>query len=366
MALIGTDTAKAAALLRSNELVAIPTETVYGLAANALDANAVVKIFEAKNRPAFDPLIVHVAGIAQFHAYAEEIPDQAMFLAEKVCPGPVTFILKKKTIIPDLVTSGHPTVGLRVPNHPLTLQLLHELDFPLAAPSANPFGYTSPTTAQHVQQQLGEKLNYILDGGACTVGLESTIIDFSSAEPKVLRLGGLSLEFIEDSLGQKLAVQTSSSNPKAPGMLISHYNPGKPVLVGDIKERIRQLANEPMGELAVERMGELANGRMGELADKRMGELANGRIGQLTNGPIGELAVERIGVLAFKEYFSGITHKNQRILSPAGDLTEAARNFFSMLRSFNAMDVDVVIAEWLPDVGLGRAINDRLKRAGGR
>ena len=315
MALVGTDIAKAAALLRSNELVAIPTETVYGLAANALNEAAVVKIFDAKNRPAFDPLIVHVASIAEFHAYAEDIPEEALQLAEKVCPGPVTFILKKKAIIPDLVTSGHPTVGLRVPDHALTLQLLNDLDFPLAAPSANPFGYTSPTNAQHVQEQLGDKLNYILDGGACTVGLESTIIDFSGTEPKVLRLGGLSLEFIEDTLGKKVAIQTSSSNPQAPGMLISHYNPGKPVLVGAVKER--------------------------------MGELSN----------------KRIGILAFKEYVSGIPHENQRILSPAGDLAEAACNFFGMLRSFNALPVDVVIAEWLPDAGLGRAINDRLKRA---
>lgn len=315
MAEIGVDIAKAAALLRANELVAIPTETVYGLAANALSEAAVVKIFEAKNRPAFDPLIVHVASVAQFTAYAEAIPEVAMKLAETICPGPITFIFKKKPIIPDLVTSGHPTVGLRVPNHPLTLQLLAELDFPLAAPSANPFGYTSPTRAEHVQAQLGDKLSYIMDGGPCAIGLESTILDFSETEPKILRLGGLSVEFLEEQLNQKLAIQTSSSNPTAPGMLISHYNPGKPVYVGDV-ERFRH-----------------------KHVDKR------------------------IGLLVFKNMHPGIDQSLQRVLSPTGDLAEAARNFFTMLRSFNTLPVDVVLAEWLPDEGLGRAINDRLKRA---
>ncbi len=315
MADSGTNINKAIQLLRAGQLVAIPTETVYGLAANALNTDAVVKVFEAKNRPAFDPLIVHVNSISAFDTYAQALPDTALHLAEKVCPGPVTLIFKKKSIIPDLVTAGHQTVGLRVPNHPLTLDLLHRLEFPLAAPSANPFGFTSPTHAQHVQEQLGEKVPYILDGGVCEVGLESTIIDFSSEKPRILRLGGLSLEFIEDLLGENVTVQTSSSNPQAPGMLSSHYNPGKPVLVGEIDKRIDELANK------------------------------------------------RLGILAFKDFVPGIPQENQRVLSPRGDLAEAARNFFGMLRSFNSMPVDVILVEWLPDEGLGRAMNDRLKRA---
>ena len=148
MAEIGQNISRAAELLKSGEIVAIPTETVYGLAANALNEKAVVKIFEAKNRPAFDPLIVHVSAVSEFEKHAQNIPDFVLKLAEKVCPGPVTFVLDKKSIIPDLVTSGHQTVGLRVPNHQLTLQLLQSLDFPLAAPSANPFGFVSPTNAQ--------------------------------------------------------------------------------------------------------------------------------------------------------------------------------------------------------------------------
>lgn len=329
VAIIGKDLNQAAELLRNNQLVAIPTETVYGLAANALNPDAVVKVFEVKNRPSFDPLIVHVKDVVSFHAFAQSIPEKAIELAEKVCPGPVTFIFRKKNTISDLVTSGHQTVGLRVPNHPLTLALLRQLPFPLAAPSANPFGYTSPTKAAHVQQQLGQKIPYILDGGACAIGLESTIIDFSTEQSKILRLGGLSLEFIEAGLEQKVVIQTSSSDPQAPGMLSSHYNPGKKVLVGNINERISELANQRITD---------------KLSDKSVNE--------------------RVGVLAFKDYVKDIPEENQRVLSRRGDLNEAARNFFSMLRSFNAMDVDVVLAEWVPDHGLGRAINDRLKRAG--
>ncbi len=320
MANIGVDILHAATLLGNNNLVAIPTETVYGLAANALSEKAVVKIFEAKNRPSFDPLIVHVADVAQFEKYAQNIPDIALKLAEEICPGPVTFVLDKQPIIPHIVTSGHHTVGLRVPNHPLTLQLLQTLNFPLAAPSANPFGYVSPTMAQHVQDQLGQKVPYILDGGSCAVGIESTILDFSKGNKKVLRLGGMSLEFLEGKLKTKLEVQTSSSNPNAPGMLVSHYNPGKKIFVG---ESINKLLDEHAGEFAD----------------------------------------ARIGVLAFRDYQPEIDKKLQRVLSPSGNLTEAAYNFFTMLRAFNTLPVDVVLAEWLPDEGLGRAINDRLKRA---
>jgi L-threonylcarbamoyladenylate synthase len=197
----------------------------------------------------------------------------------------------------------------------LALQLLNTLDFPLAAPSANPFGYTSPTTAEHVLAQLDDKLRYILDGGSCAIGLESTILDFSGPAPKILRLGGLSVEFLEEKLSQKLAIQTSSSNPKAPGMLSSHYNPGVKVLVGTVDRLIS------------------------EQVDKR------------------------IGVLVFTTMHASIDPSLHRVLSPSGDLAEAARNFFTMLRDFNHLPVDVVLAEWLPDEGLGRAINDRLKRA---
>ncbi len=313
--LIGTDVEHAASLLRDGELVAIPTETVYGLAANALDSSAVVQIFEAKNRPEFDPLIVHTHSFEQFRLFAESTPPDAKRLAEELCPGPITFILPKHQIIPDIVTSGHPTVGLRVPDHPVTLELLERVGFPLAAPSANPFGYVSPTTADHVADQLGDHVAYILDGGPCGIGIESTIIDFSRETPRILRLGGMSLETLEDMLGHEIDVQTSSSRPSAPGMLSSHYAPAKPIRVGDLGALLLEHANE------------------------------------------------RVGVLAFSTRKKEVDPSLQRVLSPGADLREAATNLFGYLREFDIMPVDVVLAEWVPETGVGRAINDRLRRA---
>lgn len=312
MANTGTDEALAAQHLRSGKLVGIPTETVYGLAANALDPIAVARIFEAKNRPAFDPLIVHVANMAEAQKYCSQMPDLAFQLAEKFSPGPLTYILPKNQLIPDLVSSGHSTVGIRIPNHPLTLALLQQLDFPLAAPSANPFGYVSPTTAQHVLDQLGKAVAYVLDGGPCVVGLESTIIDLSGDQPRVLRLGGLSLEELEATLGQKLAVQTSSSNPKAPGMLVKHYAPNVVLRwENDLPEQLPQ----------------------------------------------------NIGCLRFRAPHAAFTTGRQWVLSPNGSLAEAASRLFAVLREIDKAKPDLVLVERFPETGLGRAINDRLKRA---
>lgn len=313
--IVGTDLDNAAALLREGEIVAIPTETVYGLAANALDSSAVVKIFEAKNRPEFDPLIVHTHSFDTFRLFAESIPADAKRLAEELCPGPITFILPKHPIIPDIVTAGHPTVGLRVPDHPVTLELLERVGFPLAAPSANPFGYVSPTTAAHVADQLGDRVAYILDGGPCGVGIESTIIDFSLDKPRILRLGGMSLETLEEILGHELDVQVSSSRPNAPGMLISHYAPAKSVRVGELDSMLLEYRGE------------------------------------------------RVGVLSFCSRKPEVDPSLQRVLSQTADLREAAANLFSHLRELDVMPIDVVLAEWVPDEGLGRAINDRLRRA---
>ena len=172
----GTDIEKAKQFLMNGELVAIPTETVYGLAANALNEEAVIKIFEVKNRPSFNPLIIHCDSWQTAQQYVQQVPEKAHLLAEKFTPGPLTFLLAKRNIIPDLVTAGSEKVAIRIPNHPLALALLQSLDFPLAAPSANPFGYISPTTAAHVFENLNEKIPYILDGGSATIGLESTIM----------------------------------------------------------------------------------------------------------------------------------------------------------------------------------------------
>src|SRR5260221_6332098 len=201
MAEIGKDIAKAKALLEQGKLVAIPTETVYGLAGNALNIDAATKIFAAKNRPYFDPLIVHVSNFQSVEEYAEKIPSKAIELMKRFWPGPLTVLLSKKNNIPDLVTSGLDRVGLRCPDHPMTLELLRSLTFPLAAPSANPFGYVSPTNPRHVNDQLGNEIEYILDGGECKVGIESTIVGFENDMPIIHRLGGLRVEGIESVTG---------------------------------------------------------------------------------------------------------------------------------------------------------------------
>lgn len=311
MAETGIDIKKAGILLTNDELVAIPTETVYGLAGNALSSVAVAKIFSVKNRPQFDPLIVHVPNLEKAKDYVLEIPEAAKKLADKFWPGPLTLLLKKNSIIPDLVTAGLDTVGIRCPDHSLTRQLLKELPFPLAAPSANPFGYVSPTNPQHVDEQLGHKIQYILDGGVCPVGIESTIVGFENESPVVYRLGGLSLEDIEATLGKVKLMTHSSSNPKAPGQLKSHYAPRKKVVLGSIESLLK------------------------------------------THG-------HKAGVLSFQKDYQV---SNQIILSPSGKPEEAAQHLFEALRAFDKMDVDVVLTELVPDQGLGRAINDRLRRA---
>lgn len=316
MAQIGTDIEKATRLLKSGQLVAIPTETVYGLAAHALDEKAVAQIFAVKNRPSFDPLIVHLADAKHIDQFCQEVPDAFYLLYEKLSPGPITYILKKTESIPDLITAGNPTVGIRFPAHPLCRQLLAESQLPLAAPSANPFGYISPTSANHVADQLGEKIPYILDGGASQVGLESTIIDLSGEKPVILRLGGMALHEIESALGHQIGeVKTSSSNPKAPGMLSSHYAPRVPLFFSELK---RHLA--------------------------------------LTKG-------KRIGIITFTKRVSTAPEATQMVLSPKGDLAEAASKLFAVMRELDKSDLEVILAEEFPNEGLGKAINDRLRRA---
>lgn len=317
---VGTDIAFAYERLQGGGLVGIPTETVYGLAANALDERAVAGIFEAKQRPTFDPLIVHVAHLDDLFKYVNKVPLTARELAEAFWPGPLTLVLEKQSTIPDLVTAGHPTVAVRIPNHPLTLDLLEAADFPLAAPSANPFGYVSPTRAKHVYDQLGEQVDYVLDGGPCQVGVESTIVQCTESSVRVLRLGGLPLESIEAVLGQPVdEVKTSSSNPSAPGMLSSHYAPSVPVELGTIPELLKKTNRE-----------------------------------------------ENVGVLLFGDHHPDYSVQHQFNLSQKGDLNEAAANLFNVLRAMDRLKVDRILAERVPDRGIGRAINDRLSRAAAR
>ncbi len=340
---IGTDIAHAIALLQQGKLVAIPTETVYGLAGNALNEATVAAIFEAKNRPTFDPLIIHIADWRHAERWVLDIPEKAEALAKAFLPGPLTLLLPKRPIIPDLVTAGSPLVAIRVPAHPMARKVLEALDFPLAAPSANPFGYVSPTTAAHVAQQLGEKIPYILDGGPCQVGLESTIVfappapkggapaglqltlsvsEGSAAAPpsgaggaEVLRKGGISIEAIEAVIGPVTVQEHSSSKPSAPGMLLSHYAPGTPLVLGNLQE------------LAAQHPG------------------------------------TKIGVLAFRQPLPGLPPEQQIVLSAKGDFAEAAQHLFAGLRYLDGLNLDLIIAELLPEVQLGRAINDRLRRA---
>ena len=315
MALIGSDIQQAKAFLLQNEVIGIPTETVYGLAGNAFDIEAVTKIFEVKNRPTFDPLIVHTNSFERLSEFVQYIPEKAHLLAQKFMPGPLTMLLPKHSSIPDLVTSGLDTVAVRIPNHPLTLALLAQLDFPLAAPSANPFGYISPTSAQHVANQLGDKIPYILDGGECQVGIESTIVGFENEEVIVYRKGGLAISAIEKVIGKVKLISHSSSNPKAPGMLKSHYSPRKEMFI---------VNNE-----------------------------------NLKN----EVQKNRIGYLAFQKHRIDLPKENQLILSESGNYRESAKNLFAYMRQLDGKDIDKIYVELLPEEDLGIAINDRLRRA---
>jgi L-threonylcarbamoyladenylate synthase len=317
MAEIGQDIAKAKVLLEKGELVAIPTETVYGLAANALNPSAAASIFETKNRPSFDPLIIHTDSVDKINQWVAEIPEALTLLAEKFWPGPLTLLLPRKSIIPDIVTSGLDRVAVRIPSHPLTLELLKTLDFPLAAPSANPFGYISPTSAEHVNKQLGDQIPYVLDGGPCQVGLESTIVGIEEGKVIVYRLGGLDVREIEAFVGPVKVKTHSSSNPSAPGLLESHYAPRKPFVVGDVISLLPQFLDKG----------------------------------------------KKVGALTLSEIFTEIPESDQIQLSARRDLKEAAANLFSAMRSLDELELDVILAEWMPNEGLGKAMNDRLQRA---
>lgn len=318
MAIIGKDIEQAIEVLKGGEVIGLPTETVYGLAGNAYNSEAITKIFTVKNRPTFDPLIVHTSSIERVREFVKEIPEQAQLLAKHFMPGPLTLLLPKKEVISDLVTSGLETVAVRIPSHPLALDLLQKLDFPLAAPSANPFGYISPTSAKHVDNQLGDKIKYILDGGECKVGIESSIIGFFDDEIVVLRKGGLAIEEIEAVVGKVRIEEHSSSNPKAPGMLKSHYAPRTQLSIINYK---------------------------------------SGGV------PLSIDSSTDVGYLGLDKFNANIPIENQLLLSPSGDLSEAAKNLFAYMRLLDARGFDIIYTELLPEKGLGRAINDRIKRA---
>lgn len=309
----------AAAALRDGQLVAFPTETVYGLGAVATSAKAVAGIFEAKQRPTFDPLIVHIAERGQLSDVVTHIPPLAMALADSFWPGPLTLVLPKQSTIPDLVTAGLPGVGVRIPSHPVAWELLKSVGLPVAAPSANPFGGISPTTAQHVMDGLQSRLPYILDGGPCQVGVESTVLSFMGDRPILLRPGGCAVEALEAIIGPieraaPNAALDDAAQP-APGMLSRHYAPSTPLTIVS------------RNSLAVSVEGQ--------------------NCGLMTYG---------------KQPFSGSFVRIER-LETSEDLQSCASRFFAALRSLDSCGLDVIIAHGFPDHGLGIALNDRLQRA---
>ena len=309
---------RAAALIRDGELVAVPTETVYGLAANALDPVAVRAIFEAKGRPFIDPLIVHVADPAMVSTLAGEAPGLEK-LAAAFWPGPLTVILRKKEIVPDLVTAGEPTVAIRIPAHPVMRELIRRAGVPLAAPSANPFGYVSPTTAEHVRDSMGGRIANILDGGPCPHGVESTIVNLTDPEgPRILRPGPVTAEAISAVLGVPVLRASSHMETKgaqlSPGMLARHYSPDTPVRLFEGEPVVRSV-----------------DGRMATVRIAR---------------PKGRAP-----------------HADEYWFSESGDLAEAARSLFSLIRHLDTQKYGVLHVERAPAGGLGDAINDRLQRA---
>lgn len=300
---------KAAELLKRDELVAIPTETVYGLAGNALSERAVAKIYEAKGRPSFNPLIVHVADILQVKLYAQ-FGEMAEKLAEKFWPGPLTLVLprKKNCALSLLVSAGLDSVAVRVPAHPLALELLRYCNLPLAAPSANRSGKISPTSAAHVEDDLGDRVSMVLDGGDCKVGIESTVVDVTGTQAVILRPGFVTKEKLEQVLGQPILVSKGAEGEyKSPGMLQSHYAPNK---------KLRLNAK-----------------------DLLPGE----------------------GLLAFGAPLGGAEIIEN--LSVSENLEEAAANVFRMLRLLDSSSATSIAVMPIPEQGLGIAINDRLSRA---
>jgi L-threonylcarbamoyladenylate synthase len=307
---------EAAGLLRSGGLVAFPTETVYGLGANALDERAVARVFHVKARPRFDPLIVHLGSFEGLNALTGSVPEAAERLAERFWPGPLTLVLPKAQAVPEIVTAGLPTVAVRVPDHPLALELLGRAEVPVAAPSANPFGRVSPTTAAHVVEHLAGDVDLILDGGPCRLGVESTVVSLAGPRPVLLRAGGVALEELEEVLG-RLDVAPPLDDPdrpapQAPGALASHYAPRTRLRIA------RRAEVEPGG--------------------RAVGLLAFG-----PGRPRGFAAVES--------------------LSERGDPLEAAANLFRALHRLDRLGLEEIVAEPVPERGVGRAVMDRLRRA---
>lgn len=322
------DIEAAAAILRAGGLVGIPTETVYGLGANGLDPAAVRRIFEAKGRPQDNPLILHIPDPSWLERYCRDVPAAARRLAEQFWPGPLTMILPRRTLVPDEVTCGLETVGVRCPDHPVTLAIIRAAGVPVAAPSGNRSGRPSPTCARHMLEDMEGRIQAVVDGGPCGVGVESTIVDLTLPVPRLLRPGGLPLEALEAVLGHVdvdravTAPLSPGEKPRAPGMKYRHYAPRAPVTVvtGD---------------------------------------------GAATAAYIRRQAGANTGVICFGEYRDRFPGCTVRSIGPMGDRGEQARRVFDALRSFDGTPVTAIFAQCPGEEGLGLAVANRLKKAAG-
>ncbi|MCI2105912.1 MAG: threonylcarbamoyl-AMP synthase [Intestinimonas sp.] len=320
--------APAAEILRRGGLLAIPTETVYGLGADGLDPVAVTHIFEAKGRPQDNPLILHVPSADWLTRYCEDIPDTAYVLTRRFWPGPLTIILKHKPLIPDVVTAGLPTVGMRCPAHPVTRAIIERADRPVAAPSANTSGKPSPTTARHVLDDMDGKIDGVMDGGPCSVGVESTIVDLTVTPPRLLRPGGVTLEQLRDVLGAVevdpavTRLMSPGEKPRAPGMKYRHYAPNAPVTVvkGDPEETARYIACA---------------------------------------------SDQGSGIICFDEFQPLFPGRVVETIGSADDEAAQARHVFDALRAFDSTHVKQIWSQCPPDEGIGLAVANRLNKAAG-
>jgi len=307
---------RAIILLKKDEVIAIPTETVYGLAANGFSVNAIQKIYSLKNRPHNNPLILHCASLKSVLDLVTSIPEKGIKLANRFWPGPLTLLLPKNDLVPDSITAGGSRVGVRVPNHPLTLNLLKQLDFPLAAPSANKYGSISPTCKSHVEFQFGNEIPLILDGGPCNVGIESTIIGFEEEKTIIYRLGQITIDDVIDICGDEVYVQNEEGEIIiAPGMVKHHYAPKTKLIIVSEYSEIKYS--------------------------------------------------QKMGVILFnEEKIEGIPYENQVILSSDENFIEASKNLYKAFYTLDELGLEKIFIRLLPEVGLGISINDRIRRAG--
>lgn len=314
--MISNSILEAKKIVESEQIIGLPTETVYGLAGNAFSEKAIRSIFQLKKRPLNNPLIVHIGNIDQLAAITIEFPSKARVLVEKFWPGPLTLLLKKSQRISDLVTAGQEIVAVRIPKHPKALELLNQLDFPLVAPSANPYQSISPTSAKHVERYFGNELELILDGGPSTNGLESTIVGFDGDQAIVYRLGALTIEEIEACIGKVEIQHTTKKDIKTPGMAKKHYSPKTPVIVTDSVQEI-----------------------------------------------VGQYETKKIAVVCFNQLPIMNNLGHSIIYSFHGDMKKAAAQLYALLHELDMQNLDTIILEEFPNSGLGKTINDRINRA---